>query len=212
MTLNTIAQTFDGVAVTHMQCWCGVSFAIPKTLRDHYEREAGRFTLYCPLGHGMVPAGKSEADRLRDELAREKHRTEQAKADADWNRRRVEQRDRQLAARKGQLTKLRNRVGRGVCPCCNRYFADLHRHMETKHTDWRPEADPAAVVVPDTVAAADRLYWQQGAEAAMRGESPSANPHSRRGRWARRYRAWNQGHDAAMAAAATPTGATEGGR
>lgn len=37
---------------------------------------------------------------------------------------------------RGQLTKLKRRVSNGVCPCCNRSFADLHRHMTEKHPDY----------------------------------------------------------------------------
>tara|TARA_Y100000310_G_scaffold338946_1_gene430083 strand:- start:1163 stop:1354 length:192 start_codon:yes stop_codon:yes gene_type:complete len=37
---------------------------------------------------------------------------------------------------KGQVTKLKNRAKAGVCPCCNRTFQNLSRHMETKHPDF----------------------------------------------------------------------------
>jgi len=145
MALDTITQTFTGVAYTHRQCWCGISFAIPKSLSDYYQRtneeKPESFAIHCPLGHGMVPNRRhSEADRLRDELAREKHRTEQARADAEHQRRTVAMKDRQLRARKGQVTKIRRRIEQGVCPCCNRYFANLHQHMQGQHPDWNPDA------------------------------------------------------------------------
>ncbi|MBV6448554.1 hypothetical protein [Nitrosomonas sp.] len=44
----------------------------------------------------------------------------------------VDQRDaaeRSARAYKGQATKIKRRVGRGVCPCCNRHFENLERHM-----------------------------------------------------------------------------------
>jgi hypothetical protein len=37
------------------------------------------------------------------------------------------------AAQKGQKTRIKNRIARGVCPCCNRSFADLGAHMQQKH-------------------------------------------------------------------------------
>ena len=43
----------------------------------------------------------------------------------------------QTAAAKGQLTKMRNRVARGVCPQagCKRSFTNLHDHVATCHPD-----------------------------------------------------------------------------
>ena len=35
---------------------------------------------------------------------------------------------------------LQYRVGHGVCPCCNRTFGDLYRHMSTKHPGYAAEA------------------------------------------------------------------------
>lgn len=40
------------------------------------------------------------------------------------------------AATKGQLTKTRKRVAGGVCPCCNRSFVNLGRHMAGQHPDY----------------------------------------------------------------------------
>lgn len=55
-----------------------------------------------------------------------------------------EMRLRQLSAARGQVTRIKNRVGNGVCPCCNRSFGNLHRHMQTKHPGWKkPEGGDA---------------------------------------------------------------------
>jgi hypothetical protein len=27
------------------------------------------------------------------------------------------------------------RVNAGICPCCNRHFTDLERHMKSKHVE-----------------------------------------------------------------------------
>lgn len=40
----------------------------------------------------------------------------------------------------GQVTKLKNRVGHGVCPCCNRSFGNLARHIESEHPTFIAEA------------------------------------------------------------------------
>lgn len=47
--------------------------------------------------------------------------------------------ERRLAAQRGVTTRLKNRVANGVCPCCNRTFANLQRHMSTKHKGFIAE-------------------------------------------------------------------------
>lgn len=90
---------------------------------------------YCPAGHHIRYAD-NENQRLKDELAREKHRREQAQAEADRQRERVDQRDRSLVAVRGHHTRLKRRVAAGVCPCCNRSFQNLHRHMAGQHPNY----------------------------------------------------------------------------
>ena len=41
---------------------------------------------------------------------------------------------------KGHATRISKRVKNGVCICCNRTFADLARHMATKHPTFTPMA------------------------------------------------------------------------
>lgn len=37
---------------------------------------------------------------------------------------------------KAAHTRTKNRIAKGVCPCCSRTFLDLQRHMQTKHPDF----------------------------------------------------------------------------
>lgn len=149
MAYDTATKTFSGSAAVEIRCWCSIAIAIPKTLHEYYVREnaakPGSVALHCPLGHSFIPGKHTEIDRLRDELARARHREEQAAAARDVAWLTVRLRDRQIAARKGQLTRLKNRVGNGVCPCCNRYFANLHRHMDKQHPEWRATDELAAL-------------------------------------------------------------------
>lgn len=46
---------------------------------------------------------------------------------------------RALRATKGRLTKTKKRIANGVCPCCNRHFVNLERHMTGKHPDYTKE-------------------------------------------------------------------------
>ncbi len=39
------------------------------------------------------------------------------------------------------MTKVKKRAANGVCPCCNRTFSDLARHMKAKHPDFAEGED-----------------------------------------------------------------------
>lgn len=109
---------------------CGITYAGPA--RFFEDKRSTKKSWWCPNGHSLSFT-KSEADELREKLAEEKRnaefwrsRTNTAQADADHARA-------QANGYKGALTKVKKRVGNGVCPCCNRSFVDLGRHMATKH-------------------------------------------------------------------------------
>lgn len=72
---------------------------------------------------------RSEADKLRQQLQKEREATE-------WQRARANQLEKSLTAQKGQMTKLKKRINNGVCPCCRRSFAALAQHMRRKHPDY----------------------------------------------------------------------------
>jgi hypothetical protein len=95
-------------------------------------RKNDRKSWYCPNGHSQWFPGETAADkaqRLAGQLDMERTRRQQAETDADYARR----------ARKAVSTRLRKvkqRVGHGVCPCCNRTFKALADHMATKHPGY----------------------------------------------------------------------------
>lgn len=127
------------VAETCYRESCRISFAMP---RDFYEaRREDKESFFCPRGHGQHYTGKSEKQKLEDRLEREQQRTafeKNRRLDAEHQ---AEYQKRRAAAYKGQITKARKRVGKGVCPCCNRTFSRLSRHMETKHPDYCKPAE-----------------------------------------------------------------------
>lgn len=47
---------------------CGISWAVPLPFQQ--KRKKDHVTYFCPNGHGQHWTGKSEEERLRDELAR----------------------------------------------------------------------------------------------------------------------------------------------
>jgi hypothetical protein len=116
-------------------CNCGILFGVPQDL-DKRNRANHRSTFWCPNGHEQHYSGPTEAQKLRDELARTERQRDcaRASADAGWDQARAAERS--ASAYKGRVTRLKNRAAAGVCPCCTRSFENLHRHMESQHPDF----------------------------------------------------------------------------
>jgi hypothetical protein len=112
---------------------CNVPFGMTGDYISRRRKDGDGF--HCPNGHANV-FRDSEADKLRKQLDNARLRMEWAEQDAKRARESLEVAQRSKAAYKGQLTKLKNRVSKGVCPCCNRTFANLAKHMGTKHPDY----------------------------------------------------------------------------
>lgn len=126
-------------------CWCGINHAVPENLRSHQQRchDDGREvpSIYCPLGHSHAPAGKSRSAKLREELEAEKNRRARAQAQADRERARADETERRRVAQKAATTRLGKRAKAGVCPCCNRTFKQLARHMAGQHPEYDPTSE-----------------------------------------------------------------------
>lgn len=112
-------------------CTCGVLFAMPKKLLDERRYDGANF--YCPHGHSLSFDGDQK--RLKRQLENERDRAARLSANLD-------QSEASRRAYKGQATKLKKRASAGVCPCCQRSFKELKRHMETKHPDFVKDAAP----------------------------------------------------------------------
>jgi hypothetical protein len=122
--------------VTDTCCMCGVLFAWPAGLRqkaiDDHSRE-----FFCPNGHPQHFLGVTPADRERARAERAERRAASREEDL-----RVEKLSHR--ATRGQLTKTRNRIARGVCPHCHRTFPNIAGHMSSKHPDKVAEASQSA--------------------------------------------------------------------
>ncbi len=135
-------MSHDFVAVHCSEC--DLYFGMPREFYNVMKTGAGRLTWYCPNGHPRVFAkGESEADKLRRE--RDQLKQEQAWYEDRLKAERASREtvERKLSASKGQITKIKKRAAAGVCPCCNRQFVDLARHMAGKHPGFvaEPTAD-----------------------------------------------------------------------
>ena len=132
--MATLQQTVSELVTLSVRSCptCGAVFAIPAVWVEQLRKEGGTF--YCPNGHSLVFPKDTEVDRLKKDLAAEKQR-------ADYHARQAEYERRAHAATKGQMTRLKNRAARGVCPCCNRSFAStrIAQHIKTKHPEYAKE-------------------------------------------------------------------------
>lgn len=105
-------------------CSCGILFAVTKEYQDRRRQDHNWF--YCPNGHQQHYSQKSDK-----EIAEENARQAQAKANEANHALLVAQRERDAAIAAKKL--LESRIHSGVCPCCNRTFANLAAHIKTKH-------------------------------------------------------------------------------
>jgi hypothetical protein len=116
---------YSGALVAEGCTKCGILFAFPEEFKANLLKSKANF--YCPNGHSMV-FGTSEADRLRDQLKRE--RAAVTRTQDLYNAEK-----RSHAATKGQLTKTKKRASAGVCLHCQRTFQNVVRHMATQHAE-----------------------------------------------------------------------------
>ena len=89
---------------------CGLRFFVPR-IWDQGRRQDHR-SFVCMNGHTLTYTGQRQA----------------------------QENARQASAAKAQVTKIKKRVGHGVCPCCNRTFGNLAAHIAQKHPTFTAEA------------------------------------------------------------------------
>lgn len=118
-------------------CKCGITFAVPVRLEEYFRKSRERF--YCPTGHGQSYTKSTEMILWE--------RAEAAERERDWYQSQAQTAERGRIAQKAQTTKARNELRRvkqrtsaGVCPCCNRTFQDLARHMKGQHPGYGGQA------------------------------------------------------------------------
>lgn len=127
---NTIYET---VELTAVNCGvCGATYAINERYRlKKKENGGGWHCPYCQTSWGYFGKTDFQLERekrelLEQQLHRERASHDQTRADRDAAKRRE-------AAQKAAKTRIKNRVGKGVCPFCNRTFQNLQRHMQSQH-------------------------------------------------------------------------------
>lgn len=126
ITYSTTLQTLScGV--------CEIPFAMPASMHRLRVRDGEWF--WCPNGH-KIHYFEDENTKLRKQLEQEQltakrrlERNRELAQEVDHQRKRVQ-------GYQGQLARTKKRIGKGVCPCCNRHFANVERHMATQHPQF----------------------------------------------------------------------------
>lgn len=114
---------------------CGERFGLARDSHAHLSRSSQLF--WCPNGHQQhFPLGPTEAQKLQEQLDAERRRAQRAEQRVAQEQDRASHHKARAAAYKGQVTRIKRRVGAGICPCCNRHFANLSRHMAGQHPDF----------------------------------------------------------------------------
>lgn len=118
--------TLKGIRCSVCECiTCGVPYAVSEAVFNQHVAEGGYHT--CPNGHHQGwDKGGCERERLRRERDRLKQDAARLQDEISTQRRRAEDAEEKIVAAK-------RRSAAGVCPCCNRTFSALARHMKTKH-------------------------------------------------------------------------------
>lgn len=118
---------------------CGVLYAVDATLMEHHDRDGTSW--YCPNGHSLHFT-KPKAQRESERADAAERRAKSAENAARFQRQQREAALRSLAATKGHLTRMKNRIANGVCPvpgCKRSGFSNVMRHVASKHPDWHTE-------------------------------------------------------------------------
>ena len=121
---------------------CGIHYAVDLDVmkcKEGCAKHDSNRQWYCPNGHELVYR-ESDAEKWRKESEAQKARANRLEKQRDDARRETDAQKRKTAAQKGQVTRLKQRASAGVCPCCNRQFRNLLRHMDSKHPTFSVEA------------------------------------------------------------------------
>lgn len=97
---------------------CGVTYAMPAELMNYHRKHGS--THYCPNGHAQCFI-EPEVPRLERELQEAKSKAESLEY--------------QLNGALDKISRMKKRANAGLCPHCHRHFANVERHIQTKHPE-----------------------------------------------------------------------------
>jgi len=129
------------VTIEPLSCGaCGVWFGLESSMYRSRRQDGQRF--YCPRGCAISWSDFENA-RLKRELEEQKRFAKWADERAESARRERDHQKARAAVYRGHLTRVRRRIGNGVCPCCKRTFKQLAAHMERQHPEYGQPVEAA---------------------------------------------------------------------
>lgn len=132
--MNTITLT---VQLTEITCGkCGGVYALTERYRVNQYENGGSWTCpYCQTWWGYT--NNSENANLKQQVAQLQSAIEHKEALVSTLRKEKAGIERSRSAVRAAHTRTCNRVKNGVCPCCNRTFQNLMRHMHMEHPEYK---------------------------------------------------------------------------
>jgi hypothetical protein len=127
---------FEAITMT-----CGHTTALPQDTVT--ERRQDHRNMWCgTCGHKNHFPQKSKIEKERAKTARAERLMKDREEERDSARDAASHADHRARGYKGHLTRQRKRSVAGACPCCNRTFQQLARHMKSKHPQYEVSEDP----------------------------------------------------------------------
>lgn len=132
MSTQTVIKTERVESIlTH----CGHVIYLP--VRHMVTLQRSHKNFYCTVcGKSNYWAGRSDLEQLKREITTVKDQRDTARRNYHDQKSVTRGVRRSLTAHKGHTTRIKKRIAAGVCPCCNRTFQNLARHMENKHKEY----------------------------------------------------------------------------
>ena len=106
---------------------CGSVFWVNAAAMKYKRDNGGKY--WCPGCGTSWVFRDTTAARLQRQLDAERESKR-------FVQRRLDEETRSHAATRGYLTRQKRRSRAGVCPCCNRTFKQLSRHMKSQHPEY----------------------------------------------------------------------------
>jgi len=117
---------------------CNVRWAMTKQMNE--QRRNNHKAWYCPnCSASWVYTSKSDKGKLQEELESAKRTVDFWKEKNRKMKGELASERRRSSALRGVATKFKKRISSGGCPCCNRQFKNLRKHMQKEHPEYSEE-------------------------------------------------------------------------
>lgn len=132
--MTTTTHSYTGTIHVIECANCHMDFGVLPFFERERRRDHGTF--WCPAGHANHYPQQSDTEKLRAELARTEGKLAEQAQKLSKVRAEAEHNEMRRRAEKAAKTRLKNRIAKGICPCCKRHFANVHRHITAMHPEF----------------------------------------------------------------------------